>query len=173
MLRERPVSRCQTDVRRRVVGGCLHRASAAWIPRARGSRAPLPTKSSIAHAHRSPPKAYVRLCFPLFAAFARARNATPHLSFEEASMATTGRRPPWPHPCAPAGSLPALLPVHYEEKQLRCSAVDLAVRGERRRSGERERERCTPTASSLRRSVHWLRSPSLSGILPGYSCKEG
>jgi hypothetical protein len=52
-------------------------------------------------------------------------------------VATTGRRPPWPHPYAPAGSLSALLPVHREEKQLRCSAIDLAVRRERRQSRER------------------------------------
>jgi hypothetical protein len=52
-------------------------------------------------------------------------------------MVVMGRRPPWPHPCTPAGSLTALRLGHREEKQLRCSAINMTASGERRRSGER------------------------------------
>jgi hypothetical protein len=103
----------------------------AWITR---SLHPLPAKSSIARVHLFPAKS---LHAPLLSPLRHLRHGPTTSRHTSASrrppcMAATGRRPPWPHPRAPARRLPALHPSHREEKQLRCNAINMAVRGGRR-----------------------------------------
>jgi hypothetical protein len=169
-----PPHRRQTDVRQRAVGGLLHRASTAWILRTPGSHAPPPPPRQNLNRTRASlhlQKLVRASAFPSSPPPPWPRHAAPHLGLEEASMATTRRRSPWPHPCAPVGSLPSLRLSHREEKQLHCSAIDLVVCGGRRRSGERGAhahglepvEECVPP-----RAPSWVAPPGLCE-LPGRS----
>jgi hypothetical protein len=148
---------------RHATTGCRRAPSPSvggWIPRAPGFHAPPPPprqnlNCTCTSLHRQ--KLVYASTFTSSPPLPWPRHAASHLGLEEASMATTRRRPPWPHTCAPAGSLPTLHLNHCEEKQLHCSAIDLTVHGGRRRSGERGAhahgletvEDCVPIASTV------------------------